>query len=87
MINAATPPPAADARVHSLPPAHVAYVVYQGSYDDFAAVGQIHAALRRWIEEQGHEVGYPVREYYLQPPRSSRNPLGVMEIQYPLQTE
>lgn len=81
------PPPAENARVHSLPAAHVAYVVYHGSYDDFAAVGQIHAALRRWIEEQGLEAGYPVREYYLQPPRSSRNPVGVMEIQYPLQTE
>lgn len=54
-------PPTADAGVHSLPAAHVAYAVYHGSYDDFAAVGQLHAALRRWIEEQGWEFGSPVR--------------------------
>ena len=80
-----TPPaPAGDASLHRLPAAEVAYAVYHGSYDDFAAVGALHAALRRWIEEQSLRVSGPVREYYLQPPRSSRNPVGVMEIQYPL---
>jgi DNA-binding transcriptional MerR regulator len=70
--------------VHSVPASEVAYAVYHGSYDDFAAVGQLHAAIRRWIEEQGLEVGDPVREYYLQPPHSPHDPVGVMEIQYPL---
>ncbi len=72
------------ASVHSMPATEVAYAVYHGSYDDFAAVGQMHAAIRRWIEEQGLDVGEPVREYYVQPPRSPNNPVGVMEIQYPL---
>jgi DNA-binding transcriptional MerR regulator len=74
----------AAASLHTLPAAEVAYAVYHGSYDDFAAVGELHAAVRRWIEGQGLQSGEPVREYYLQPPRSAHNPMGVMEIQYPL---
>jgi DNA-binding transcriptional MerR regulator len=81
---AAPPQPVDGASVHALPATQVAYAVYHGSYDDFAAVGALHAAIRRWIEAQDLQVGGPVREYYLQPPRSSDNPLGVMEIQYPL---
>ena len=44
-----------------------------------------HAAIRRWIEEAGLHAGEPVREYYLQPPRSPNDQVGLMEIQYPLQ--
>jgi DNA-binding transcriptional MerR regulator len=78
------PAPSAGTSVHTLPATQVAYATYHGSYDDFGAVGQLHAALRRWVEEQGLQIGEPVREYYLQPPRTPSNPVGVMEIQYPL---
>jgi DNA-binding transcriptional MerR regulator len=81
---AVLPAPAGGTRVHMLPATEVVYAIYHGSYDDFAAVGQLHAAIRRWIEERGLQASDPVREYYLQPPRSPRNPVGVMEIQYPL---
>ena len=81
----AQPAPVDGASVHTLKAAEVAYAVYHGSYDDFAAVGALHAAIRRWIEEAGLHAGEPVREYYLQPPRSPNDQVGVMEIQYPLQ--
>jgi DNA-binding transcriptional MerR regulator len=77
-------PASETARVHSLPEAQVAYAVYKGSYDDFAAVGQVHAALSRWIDEHGLHVAGPVREFYLEPPRDWTKPQGVMEIQYPV---
>jgi len=73
------------AAVHELPAAQVAYAVYHGSYDDFAAVGEVHAAIVRWAEAQGYRVVSPSREFYVQPPRSPRNALGVMEIQYPVE--
>jgi DNA-binding transcriptional MerR regulator len=81
----ATPPqPAHGASIHALPAAQVAYAIYHGSYDDFAAVGELHATIRRWVEAQDRLISGPVREYYLQPPRSQDNRIGVMEIQYPL---
>jgi DNA-binding transcriptional MerR regulator len=78
------PSPAADASVHTLAAAQVAYAIYHGSYDDFAAVGELHAAIRRWSEAQGRQISGPVREYYLQPPHTPGSPVGVMEIQYPV---
>jgi DNA-binding transcriptional MerR regulator len=76
--------PIAGAKVHTLPAAQVAYAVYHGSYDDFAAVGQLHAGLRQATEEQGYQVAGACREYYLQPPRAQDEPIGIMEIQYPV---
>jgi effector-binding domain-containing protein len=78
------PSPAGAASVHSLDPVEVAFAVYYGSYDDFAAVGQLHAAIQRWIDQQGLAVDYPVREYYSKPPQTPYDPVGVMEIQYPM---
>jgi effector-binding domain-containing protein len=72
------------ASVHALPTETVAYAVYNGSYDDFGAVGQVHGALHQWIDENGYRVTGAVREFYLSPPTTS--PIGVMEIQYPVET-
>jgi DNA-binding transcriptional MerR regulator len=74
-----------NATVHTLPAATVAYVVYQGSYDDFGAVGQLHGALHHWIDENGYRLAGASREFYLRPPTSPTNPQGVMEIQYPVE--
>ena len=74
-----------NARVHTLPAVTVAYAIYQGSYDDFGAVGQVHNALHRWITEHGYRITDASREYYLRPPSSAANPHGVMEIQYPVE--
>jgi DNA-binding transcriptional MerR regulator len=76
--------PIGGATAHTLPPARVAYAVYRGSYDDFAAVGQLHAFILEWIEDHHHTVSGAVREYYLQPPRYRTDLVGVMEIQYPI---
>jgi len=72
------------ASVHQLPAVTVAYAVYRGSYDDFGAVGQVHAALNQWIEAHGYRMSDASREIYLHPPRHFADPDGVMEIQYPL---
>ena len=79
------PAPSGNSRVHILPAATVAYVVYTGSYDDFGAVGQIHGALHKWIDENGYQLTGPSREYYLRPPSGANDPQGVMEIQYPVE--
>jgi DNA-binding transcriptional MerR regulator len=81
-----TPPTSPNkATVHTLPAVTVAYAVYQGSYDDFGAVGQLHGALHRWMDENGYRLAGPSREFYLRPPTSPTNPQGVMEIQYPVE--
>lgn len=81
-----TAPASSDkARVHTLPAATVAYAVYNGSYDDFGAVGQVHGALHRWIDENGYRMAGATREFYLRPPASPTNSVGVMEIQYPVE--
>jgi DNA-binding transcriptional MerR regulator len=72
------------AEVHQLPAATVAYAVYHGSYDDFGAVGQIHGAIHRWSQDNDYRIAGPSREFYLQPPQDWTNPIGVMEIQYPI---
>lgn len=79
------PAPLKQARVHALSAVTVAYAVYNGSYDDFGAVGQVHEALRRWIEENHYRVTGPSREFYLRPPSGPNDPQGVMEIQYPVE--
>jgi effector-binding domain-containing protein len=63
----------------------VAYAVYHGSYDDFGAVGQVHGAIARWVQNNGYQMSGACREFYLSPPRSADNSTGVMEIQYPVQ--
>ena len=73
----------AGANIHTLPAATVAYAVYDGSYDDFGAVGQIHGALHQWIAANGYQIAGATREFYLRPPQDS--PLGVMEIQVPVE--
>jgi DNA-binding transcriptional MerR regulator len=75
-----TPAAAGKARVHTLPAATVAYAIYNGSYDDFGAVGQVHSALHKWIDENGYRITGASREFYLRPPVT--DPTGVMEIQY-----
>lgn len=74
----------AGATVHSLPGGQVAYAVYQGSYDDFGAVGWLHNAVQEWIAANGYTVTGACREYYLQPPKGGADANGVMEIQYPV---
>jgi DNA-binding transcriptional MerR regulator len=76
--------PVAGASVHTLPAATVAYAVYRGSYDDFGAVGQLHAAIARWIDANGYRVTEASREYYLRPPQKADDDAAVMEIQYPI---
>ena len=86
VVQAPASPVAAQgaASVHSLPEGQVAYAVYRGSYDDFGAVGQLHAAICAWIAEHAYRVAGPSREYYLRPPQRGKGPIGVMEIQYPV---
>lgn len=72
------------AAIHLLPAVTVAYAVYIGSYDDFGAVGQVHAELNRWIEAHGYTVSEASREFYLRPPKRFADPDGMMEIQYPV---
>jgi len=70
--------------VHQLPAVTVAYAVYRGSYDDYGAVGQVHAELNQWIESHGYQISDATREFYLHPPKRFADPDGVMEIQYPV---
>ena len=86
VIDAPQAVPAADtAQMHTLPVVTVAYAVYDGSYDDFGAVGRVHGALYEWIEANGYRISGATREFYLRPPKDS--PLGVMEIQYPVEKD
>lgn len=73
------------AAVHTLPAITAAYAVYRGSYDDFGAVGDVHHALTRWIDEHGYRIAGPPREFYLRPPQGPDDRAGVMEIQYPVE--
>lgn len=77
--------PTGAARVHTLPAAAVAYAIYRGSYDDFAAVGQVHSELTKWIAASGQRAAGACREYYLRIPQSAEDRVGVMEIQYPIE--
>jgi DNA-binding transcriptional MerR regulator len=74
-------------KAHILAPTRVAYAVYRGSYDDFGAVGRIHADVMNWIQINGYRQAGACREYYLRPPQRPNDPLGVMEIQYPITTK
>jgi effector-binding domain-containing protein len=70
------------AAVRQLPAVEtMAAVVYHGSYDDFAAVGALHAAMGKWIESNGYRIAGPSREIYL---HYSPGADGVMELQYPV---
>jgi effector-binding domain-containing protein len=73
-------------QVYTLPPVPtMASAIYHGSYDDFAGVGAVYAALGRWVEVNGYEVTGPSRELYLHAPvLGTDNPSGVMEIQFPV---
>lgn len=64
----------------------MASIVYQGSYDDFAAVSKIYAALAKWIEINSYRITGPSRELYLQVPQlGTGDPSGIMEIQFPVE--
>jgi DNA-binding transcriptional MerR regulator len=80
-----TPKQVDKARVHLLPAVTVAYAVYQGSYDDFGAVGQLHGALHQWMTANGYQMNGPSREIYLRPPAGPNDTQAVMEIQYPVE--
>ncbi len=82
---ARTAAPSGRAAVHPLSPATVAYAVYHGSYDDFGAVGEVHHALSRWIDDHGYRQTGASREFYLTPPQNGADRTGVMEIQYPVE--
>ena len=70
------------AAVRELPAVQtMATAVYHGSYDDFPAVGALHAAMGKWIESNGYHVAGPSREIYM---HYSPGPDGVMELQYPV---
>jgi effector-binding domain-containing protein len=73
---------AAGPNLHTLPAAEIAYAVYTSSYDDFAAVSQLHVALREWVADHGATPTGPVRELYLQPSTDPHQ--GVMERNTPL---
>lgn len=83
-VQSATLPQLGDGVAHILAPTRVAYAVYRGSYDDFGAVGRVHTEIMRWIEANGYQQNGACREYYLRPPQRPDDPMGVMEIQYPI---
>jgi len=71
-------------KVYTLPKVEaMASAVYRGSYDAFAAVGQLHADVGRWIEANHFQITGPSREIYLQTPQRPDSD-GVMEIQFPV---
>ena len=82
-------PPAAEGHilVHTLPTVTtMASAVYHGSYDAFEAVSQVYAAVGKWIEANGYRINGASRELYIQPPDwSTKDPIGVMEIQFPVE--
>jgi DNA-binding transcriptional MerR regulator len=72
------------AAVHTLPAVEaMASAVYRGSYDDHAAVGQLHMTLGKWIESNGYRITGASREIYLKTPDHTGQ--GVMEIQFPVE--
>lgn len=77
--------PDSAAQVHTLSDSTVAYAVYQGSYDDFGAVGRLHGAIHEWAVANGYRLTGASREWYLQPPQKPDDPQGVMEIHYPVE--
>lgn len=86
-VQAAKPNTSPDGltQVHTLPASTMAYAVYQGSYDDFGAVGRLHGAIHEWAAANGYRLTGASREWYLQPPQTPDDPHGVMEIQYPVE--
>jgi len=64
----------------------MASIIYQGRYDDFAAVAAVYADLGRWIEANHYRIIGPSRELYLRAPQSGTgDPVGMMEIQFPVE--
>jgi DNA-binding transcriptional MerR regulator len=84
-VDAATPDQQhGRVKVYALPAMEtMATAVYRGSYDAFAAVGQLHADVGRWIESNGYRINGPNREIYLKTPDKPGGD-GVMEIQFPV---
>jgi DNA-binding transcriptional MerR regulator len=73
-------------KVYDLPQVTVASAVYNGSYDAFESVGQVYAAIGKWIQENGYHIVGPSRELYLQAPApGSASRDGIMEIQFPVE--
>lgn len=68
--------------------ATMASTLYQGSYDDFAAVAGVYAAMGKWIEANSYAITGPSRELYFRAPQlGSGDTSGVMEIQFPVATQ
>lgn len=65
-------------KVYELPPALVASVVHQGSFEAFK---QIHITLLRWIEANGYRVVGGYREIYIE----TKPGQPTTEIQYPVE--
>ncbi len=53
----------------------------------FTTIGEAHAAIHKWIEDNGYRVSGPEREIYLNPAKagSQTDPKTVTEIQYPVE--
>jgi DNA-binding transcriptional MerR regulator len=87
-VTASEAQPNGQAVIRELPGVEqVASTIYHGSYDAFGEVGKVYAALNDWIAANGYRVVGPAREIYLQTPdwRNGKEPIGVMEIQFPVQ--
>jgi DNA-binding transcriptional MerR regulator len=72
------------AAVRTLPLETMASAVYRGSYDDHAAVGQLHVEVGKWIEANGYRITGASREIYLKTP-DNFDSAGIMEIQFPIE--
>jgi len=84
-LSGPVPKPDGKTTLHTLPKATVAYAVYQGSYDDFGAVGRLHGAIHEWVAANGYRMAGASREYYLRPPQGPNDAQAVMELQYPVE--
>ena len=75
------------AATHDLPGSTtMAVTTYRGSYDDHAAVGNLHQSLARWIEQSGYRPAGPIREIYVQVPGTlGQGASGVMELNWPVE--
>jgi DNA-binding transcriptional MerR regulator len=68
-------------QVYELPAASVASVIHQGSDDTCA---RAYAAVRSWIESQGHAIAGPNRELYWHDGFELDGDSSVTEIQFPI---
>jgi DNA-binding transcriptional MerR regulator len=85
-VSAAAEAQSGRVKVYDLPQVTVASAVYNGSYDALESVGQVYAAIGKWIQENGYHIVGPSRELYVQAPApGSASRDGIMEIQFPIE--